>query len=174
MTTLPQQPSTGWFDRLIYGFAIIAGIGMCALTILVCFDVAVRNFHLFAMPWSLEVAEYSLLAITFFGAPWVLLTGGHISIDIVVDRLQPQPRRRMRAASYTVGALVCALLVIASTIAMWNSYSDGTMVVETLEFPEWYLFAIPPPIFLMLFALFVRWIRTPPEAAEAVSSSDGF
>jgi|ETN07SMinimDraft_1059922.scaffolds.fasta_scaffold188821_2 TRAP-type C4-dicarboxylate transport system permease small subunit len=174
MTPSPQQHATGWFDRLINGFAIIAGVGMCALTVLVCFDVAVRNFRLFAMPWSLEVAEYSLLAITFLGAPWVLLTGGHISIDIVVDRLAPQPRRRMRVTSYVVGALVCALLLLASTIAMWKSFSDGTMVVETLEFPEWYLFMIPPPIFLMLCAIFIRWIRYPPEATQAASTSDGF
>jgi TRAP-type C4-dicarboxylate transport system permease small subunit len=174
MTTTDSHQRGGWFDRLINAFAIVAGLGMCALTVLVCFDVAVRNFQLFAMPWSLEVAEYSLLTITFFGAPWVLLTGGHISIDIVVDRLRPEPRRRMRAASYAVGALVCALLVVASTITLWKSYSDGTLVVETLEFPEWFLFAIPPPIFLMLFCIFVRWIRSPPEAMQAFSSSDGF
>ena len=87
MTTTDSRHHNGWFDHLINCFAIIAGVCMCALTILVCFDVAVRNFHLFAMPWSLEVAEYSLLLITFLGAPWVLETGGHISIDIVVDRL---------------------------------------------------------------------------------------
>lgn len=174
MTSSENQHPTGWFDRVINGFAIIAGFGMCALTVLVCFDVAVRNFHLFAMPWSLEVAEYSLLMITFFGAPWVLLTGGHISIDIVVDRLPPEPRRRMRRTSYAVGALVCALLVVASTISMWKSYSDGTLVHETLVFPEWFLFVIPPPIFLMLFGIFVRWIRSPPEAMQPFSASDGF
>lgn len=174
MTTTGSRHHDGWFDHLINWFAIIAGLCMCALTVLVCFDVAVRNFHLFAMPWSLEVAEYSLLLITFLGAPWVLETGGHISIDIVVDRLDAAPRRRMRTMSYATGALVCALLVVASTITLWKSYSDHTLITETLTFPEWYLFMVPPPIFLMLFGIFVRWLRFPPEAARSVSSSDGF
>ncbi|NQU69857.1 MAG: TRAP transporter small permease [Rhodospirillales bacterium] len=174
MTITDSRHHDGWFDHLINGFAIIAGFGMCALTVLVCFDVAVRNFHLFAMPWSLEVAEYSLLLITFLGAPWVLETGGHISIDIVVDRLDAAARRRMRTTSYAVGALVCALLLFASCVTLWKSYSDHTMIMETLEFPEWVLFLLPPPIFLMLMGIFLRWLRSPPEARQGLTSSDGF
>jgi TRAP-type C4-dicarboxylate transport system permease small subunit len=162
-----------WFDYLIDTLAVIAGAVMCALTVLVCVDVGVRNFRLFAMPWSLEVAEYSLLVVTFLGAPWVLVTGGHISIDIVVDRLAPDARRRMRFVSYALGALVCVVLLGFSIGAWWKSFSDGTMVVETFVFPEWLFFAVPPPIFLMLAGIFMRWMRHPPEGA-AVMTSDGF
>jgi TRAP-type C4-dicarboxylate transport system permease small subunit len=174
MATTAHHRRRGWFDHLINGFAIIAGLNMCALTVLVIFDVAVRNFQLFPMPWSLEVAQYSLLVITFFGAPWVLLTGGHISIDIVVDGLGRRGRKRLRATSYAIGALVCALLLVFSTISLWKSYVSETVVIETFRFPEWYLFAVPPPIFLMLMGIFIRWLRFPPEAADDASSSDGF
>ncbi len=173
MSTTGSHPPRNWFDNLINGLAVVAGVLMCLLTVLVCVDVAVRNFRLFAMPWSLEVAEYSLLVVTFFGAPWVLLTGGHISIDILIDRLAPGARRRMRLASYALGALVCAVLAGFSTGAWWNSFSDGTMVVETFVFPEWLFFAIPPPVFLMLGGIFVRWMRHPPEATGFMTS-DGF
>ncbi len=173
MPTTGSHPPRSWFDHVINSLAVIAGVLMCLLTVLVCVDVAVRNFRLFAMPWSLEVAEYSLLVVTFFGAPWVLVTGGHISIDILIDRLAPDARRRMRLASYALGALVCAVLLGFSIGAWWNSFSDGTMVVETFVVPEWLFFAIPPPIFLMLGGIFVRWIRHPPEAA-GIMTSDGF
>ncbi len=171
-TTAPYRRHS-WFDYLIDALAVIAGVVMCALTVLVCVDVGVRNFRLFAMPWSLEVAEYSLLVVTFLGAPWVLVTGGHISIDIVVDRLAPDARRRTRFLSYAVGALVCVVLLGFSVGAWWNSFSDGTLVVETFVFPEWLFFAVPPPIFLMLAGIFIRWMRHPPEGAAAMTS-DGF
>ena len=163
-----------WFDKLINGLAVIAGAMMCALTVLICLDVAVRHFRLFAMPWSLEVAEYSLLVITFLGTPWVLATGGQVSIDIVIDRLAPKARRSMRAVSYAVGAVVCTVLFGYSIGAWWQSFSQGTLVVETFTFPEWYFFALPPPIFLLLAGIFLRWLRFPPETDPTDLTPAGF
>ena len=64
-------------DRLVEALALVAGALLCALVVLVCLDVAARTFKLFAMPWSLDVSEYALYAITFLGAPWVLRENGH-------------------------------------------------------------------------------------------------
>ncbi len=163
-----------WFDSLINLFAVIAGATMCALTVLICLDVAVRHLRLFAMPWSLELAEYSLLVITFLGTPWVLATGGQVSIDIVIDRLAPPARRRMRAVSYVIGAVVCIVLFGYSVGAWWQSFSQGTLVVETFTFPEWYFFAVPPPVFLMLAAIFLRWLLHPPEGGGLGQGPEGF
>lgn len=173
MQTAEAHRRRSWFDQLINGCAIVAGMMMCALTMLICFDVAARHLRLFAMPWSLEVAEYSLLVLTFLGTPWVLVTGGHISIDIVVDRLAPTSRRRLRRTSYALGATVCAVMTVFAAGAWWHSYFQGTLVVETFTFPEWYFFALPPPIFLMLTGIFLRWLRHPPESGRSDISSDG-
>ena len=75
-----------WFDKLVNFLGLIAGILLVALTVLVCCDVMARYFRLFSMPWSLDFAQYGLFVITFFGAPWVLSTNGHITIDLVVER----------------------------------------------------------------------------------------
>ncbi len=174
MSTANPHRRRGWFDHLINGFAIVAGAMMCALTVLICLDVAARYLRLCPMPWSLEVAEYSLLVLTFLGTPWVLVTGGHISIDILVDRLAPVPRRRMRFASHLIGAVVCTVLFGFSIGAWWRSFSQGTLIVETFTFPEWYFFAVPPPIFLMLTGIFLRWLRHPPGSARSDRSPDGF
>lgn len=167
----PARRDTG-FDRLICGLAVVAGVGLCLLTLLVCADVAARYFRLFAMPWSLDVAEYSIYAITFLGAPWVLLRRGHISIDILVDRLSTAGKRRMLMLANALGALVCGSLLVASANSWWLSYSSATKVHETFVFPEWWLFVLPPPIFLLLMLIFLRWLREPPETTPA-ASADG-
>ena len=173
MSTARQHPSRSWFDLVVNGFAVVSGATLCALTLLICADVAARFSGAFTIPWSLEVAEYSLLIVTFLGAPWVLAQGGHISIDIVVERLTGSTRRRVVLASHAMGAVVCGVLVVFSTGAWWRSYSDGTMVHQTLVFPEWLLYAVPPPVFVMLTAIFVGWLRRPPGTSGASASSDG-
>ncbi len=174
MSTPRQPPSRTWFDRVVDGFAVVSGLTLCALTVLICADVAARYTGAFTIPWSLEVAEYSLLVVTFLGAPWVLVHGGHISIDIVVERLTGSARRRVKLASYAVGAVVSGILLAYSIRAWWGSYSQGTLVHQTLVFPEWLLYAVPPPVFLLLTVIFLRWLRRPPGTPGAPMSSDGF
>jgi len=171
MAELSRASQRTWFDMLIDALAVVSGIGMCALTLLICADVAARTFRLFAMPWSLDVAEYMLLIITFFGAPWVLVHGGHISIDIVTDRLAPERRQRVALFVNFLCTVVCGALLWFSIGAWWRSFSESTLVHETWVFPEWWLFTVPPPIFLILMGIFLRWIRHPQD--DSASTSDG-
>jgi len=124
--------------------------------VVVCLDVAARTFKLFATPWALDVSEYLLYAITFLGAPWVLRENGHIAIELVVERLPARGRAAARFASDGLGALVCAVLVYYAGRTFWRSYSANNLVYETFVFPEWYLYCLAPPVFLLLMLLFLR------------------
>jgi TRAP-type transport system small permease protein len=143
-------------DWLVDALALVAGALLCALVGLICMDVAARTFKLFPTPWTLDIAEYTLYAITFLGAPWVLREDGHIAIEIVVERLAPAARAAVRRATDALGAVVCAVLLYYACRSLWRSYTSRNLVYETFVFPEWYLFCIAPPVFLMLLALFLR------------------
>jgi len=127
----------------------------------VCLDVAARTFKLFATPWALDVSEYLLYAITFLGAPWVLREEGHIAIELVVERLPSRARAAARVASDALGALVCAVLLYYTCRALWRSYSANNLVYETFVFPEWYLYCLAPPVFLLLLLLFAGRLWRP-------------
>ncbi len=132
-----------------------------------CLDVAARTFRLFATPWSLDLSEYALYAITFLGAPWVLRENGHIAIELVVERLPPRGRAAARIASDALGAVVCAVLFYYACRAFWRSYSSGNLVYETFVFPEWYLYVLAPVIFLILLLQFlVRLWGPAPEPGQ--------
>ena len=158
-TNFPDSKTTQNFDKLINFLGLVAGILLVGLTVLICLDVAARTFRLFAMPWSLDVAEYLLYIITFLGAPWVLRDGGHITVDIFVQMLPPAKRRRAIIASNAVGALTCFILFVYAARTWWRSFSENIMVHETFVFPEWYLFSFAPPTFLILFLIFARSVR---------------
>ncbi len=132
-----------------------------------CLDVAARTFRLFATPWSLDLSEYALYAITFLGAPWVLRENGHIAIELVVERLPPRARAAARFASDALGTAVCAVLFYYACRAFWRSYSSGNLVYETFVFPEWYLYVLAPVIFLILLLQFlVRLWGPAPEPGQ--------
>ncbi len=166
----PQEAARrGWFDRLIDGLAVVAGAMLCALTVLICVDVAGRKPGLFTIPWTLDVAEYTLYIVTFCGAPWVLREGGHISIDLFVERLRPALRHRVALVSHGVGALVSGILLYYSCRVWWVSFSEGVLVHETFVFPEWLLMSLAPPVFLILLVMFVRFIT-----GASARPGDGF
>jgi TRAP-type C4-dicarboxylate transport system permease small subunit len=143
-------------DRLVDALGLVAGALLCGLVALICLDVTARTFRLFPTPWSLDIAEYTLYAITFLGAPWVLREDGHIAIEIFVERLPPRARRWVRHGSDALGAVICAVLLYYSGRALWRSYAAKNLVYETFVFPEWYLYSIAPPVFLILLLLFLR------------------
>ena len=143
-------------DRLVDALGLVAGALLCGLVALICLDVTARTFKLFPTPWSLDIAEYALYAITFLGAPWVLREDGHIAIEIFVERLPPRARRWARHAADALGGVVCAVLLYYSSRALWRSYAAQNLVYETFVFPEWYLYVIAPPVFLLLLLLFLR------------------
>jgi TRAP-type transport system small permease protein len=140
---------------------LIAGVLLCALAVLVCLDVATRSAHVLPMPWTLDVCEFMLFAITFCGAPWVLREEGHIAIEIVVERLPTGARRAARRLADGIGVLVCAVLLYYSSDVLRKSYAAGNKVYETFVYPEWWLYVLAPPVFLILLALYLRRFRRP-------------
>ena len=148
--------------RLVRVFAGVAGTLLGVLALLICFDIASRQTGWFAMPWSLDVAEYLLYLITFLAAPWVLVSGGHITVDLVAARLAPRVRRRTDRSANAIGAIASLLLFWFACRVWWRSFDDGTLVYETFVFPEWWLYTAAPPVFLVLAAIFIhRVVRTP-------------
>ncbi len=169
MNTAPAKFK--FMDQIIDVLAMSASVMICALVLVIGTDIAARNLRLFAMPWTLDVAEYLLYLITFFGAPWVLRDQGHIAVDILVARLQPGNRVKVGRFANFLGSLTCTILCVIAAMVFLRSYRNGTMVHETFVFPEWWLLTIAPPVFLLLAMVFVRWLIW--GQAETQQQSDG-
>ena len=165
-----QKPRfSGWLDTLVDGLAIIAGVLLCALTLLICFDAVGRTIVRFSngpdwgytIPWAIDVAEYTLYLVTFLGAPWVLREGGHISIDLILERLTPAHRGRMLAAADMIGALVCTILFYYSCHVWWTSFREQVLIHETFVFPEWTLLSVSPVTFVVMAVIMIRRAHRP-------------
>lgn len=161
-------------NRVIDFLAVIAGILLCALIALICVDVVVRNFKLFSIPWSLEVAQFMLYGMTFLAAPWVLKSGGHISVDLLVQKLSARQTRIVGRVTSLAGTFVSAILLYYSVRVILSFIAQEQLVYGALIFPKWWVYAPAPITFALMLLIFLRWMIFPETLAEAnANRSDG-
>ena len=68
--------------------AFLAGTLLVGAVLIVSLEICMRYFFRRPQVWTVEVCEYILFILAFLGAPWLLKKGGHVSVDIVVERLE--------------------------------------------------------------------------------------
>ena len=128
----------GLFDRLIDSMAFLAGILLVGAVLIVSLEICMRYFFEKPQIWTVEVCEFILFILTFLGAPWLLKKGGHASVDILVERMSPVPKRYAGLFASAVGMLVSLVLVWFSLATSWQCYTDGVILTKTLTVSKYY------------------------------------
>jgi TRAP-type C4-dicarboxylate transport system permease small subunit len=92
----------------------------------------------------IELAEYSLLYITFLGAAWGLREGGHISVDLFTNLMGPRLRTACGFVSDGVCLAVSVVLLVYGTRVSWHYFSKGLYNPTILEIPTAYILVVIP------------------------------
>lgn len=152
---------------LMQGCGVASALLFGIVALLVTLDVLMRNFGFGTLPWIVEVSEYSLPVATFLSAPWLLHNNQHVRVEILVTALSPRNARRLDQLADLVGLVGSLALVWYGCRIIVDSRGIGALIIKTLVFPEWWLFA-PLPVGGVLLAIeFVR--RIVRRAAAAAS-----
>ena len=155
MRLLPK--GTNIFDAIIDLFAFLAGAIFIYLMLSVTVEaVVLRYFFGTTTDWIREVAGYTLVFITFMGAPWVLKTEGHVKMDLLLERLKPRPQAVLNIITSVVAAIACLVITWYGLMVTWDDFQTGYFVVSALEPSYWYLIAIIP---IGTFLLFIQLLR---------------
>jgi TRAP-type C4-dicarboxylate transport system permease small subunit len=149
-----RMKDKGTFDRIIDTMAFVAGILLVATVLIVCIEVCMRYFFHKPQVWTVEVCEYILFGIAFLGAPWLLKMGGHISVDVVTERLGSRSQGRLRLLSTGSGVLISAIICWFSLATAWDCFKSGVLVTKTLTLPKHYFLIL---IFIGYFFLLVEF-----------------
>jgi TRAP-type transport system small permease protein len=143
------------FGRLFDALMLAAALLLLAMVAVVTADIALRNFSGGAIDWANEVSEYVLYLTTILAAPWLLRRGKHVRLDLILNFVPKPVAWRMEIASDILGFFACAVLVRYGAIMTHESWRLGSMTIKNLVFPEWWLLAPLPAIFLLLAAEFI-------------------
>ena len=143
--------------------AFLSGLMAVTIMLLICYLVVMRYFFVNPPAWIIEVCEYLLLYLTFFGAAWLLKNDGHVTVDLAINALPVKMRRIMHVLTTAVGTVAWCILTVAGIWVTWNNYSRGILSIQAISVPKWILLAAIPYGSLLLavqsFRHFVRAVQ---------------
>jgi len=143
------------FERVAALLAAVAGAVILAMSLWITYDVLSRYFFDVASPWSFDLSEYSLVWITFLGAPWVLMQDRHVRIEILVDALPVPAQRALGVTMSAIAIGVCVILVWRTGIAAVEYFRNDIMMPRIWRIPRIWPYAVIPIGSVLLACAFV-------------------
>ncbi|MGE0658572.1 MAG: TRAP transporter small permease [Reyranellaceae bacterium] len=99
--------------------------------VVVCQMIFVRKVLGQSSIWQTEFVTFALIAATFLGAPYILLTRGHVAVDLV-PMLLGQRARLALALVAAIAALGFCLLVLWNSLFWWHEAFEGNHVTSSM------------------------------------------
>ena len=98
----------------------VVAAGMILVSVIVvCQMVFVRNVMHESTLWQTEFVMYLLVAATFIGAPYILLTRGHVAVDVLPLMVRPPMRRVLHAIGTLISLAFCGFFLYAA-VPWWH------------------------------------------------------
>jgi len=133
-----------FFDPIIDFMAFLAGLLLVLAVLIVCFEICMRYFVHKPQIWTVEICEYILFCIAFLGAPWLLKSGGHVNIDIVVTQLSAKGEAYLGIFATGAGVLVSAIICWFGITTSYECYESGVLITKALSVPKHYFLILIP------------------------------
>jgi len=117
------------FIRVVNMLSRIAGVVAAlfvALAVIVICDMVIERyvFNLTTI-WQLDVVTYSIIATTFIGSAYVLMTRGHVNVDVVPIYLGPRGRYRLAIFANLLGLSFCLVVFILCTKFWYEAWTNN-------------------------------------------------
>jgi TRAP-type C4-dicarboxylate transport system permease small subunit len=110
---------------------IVAAVLTAAAVVIVCQMVFVRYVLNQNTIWQTDFVTYSLVAATFIGAPYVLLTKGHVNVDVLPIYLGPRARYWLAFTAIVI-SLAFSLVMTVLTFQFWHEAWENNWVSDTM------------------------------------------
>jgi C4-dicarboxylate transporter DctQ subunit len=159
-------------DKCVLALAAISGIILLLLLIAVCFATVSR--FLFNEPFSnlIDYATYSLVFVTFLGAPWLMSKRGHVNIDLLITLCPLKVQKYWNAVIDFVMVLISFAVAFIATELVHDYYINGRVMQDIMMPPQWIvLLPIPLGCFFLGLQSFLNGIEDIKLAREFDSSN---
>jgi len=123
----------------------VAAAALIAVSVaVVCQMIVLRSMLGQTVVWQSEFITYSLVAATFIGSPYVLLTRGHVNVDLIPLYLGQRARFALALAGSLLALGFC-VLVLVNGVEWWLEAAEGGFVNDSLWAPKLWVpyFALP-------------------------------
>ena len=126
-------------------FGVVASVLFALAMLVICEMIFLR--YVFRAPtiWQTDFVVYSATAAVFLGAPYVLLTRGHVGVDFVVSAAKSHVQRWLTTAGAVLGLLFCVAMTVASGLYVYEAFDQGWRTSGVWQIPQW-IPALPLPV----------------------------
>lgn len=114
-----------WIERASRITGYFSAALMLLSVFVVCHMVFVRAVLGESSIWQTEFVTFALISATFLGAPYILLTRGHVNVDLLPLMLPHRWRLPLAVVATLLGLSFCALFFYSSLHWWWESWSLG-------------------------------------------------
>lgn len=142
---------------------------LIALAVLVICDVVIERyvFNLTTI-WQIDVVTYCIVGATFIGSPYVLMTRGHVNVDILPTHLGPRARYWLALVTGLVALAFCVAVFVLCAKYWYEAYSERWLSNTVWRARLWIpLLAMPVGLGLLVLQYLVELLsvvtgRAPP------------
>jgi len=127
--------------------------GLILLSVgIICQMVFVRAVLGQSSIWQTEFVTFALIAATFLGAPYILLTRGHVNVDVVPLMVGHRTRRRMHFVGSTLALAFCLLFLWGALPWWYETWTTG-QTTSTIWRARLWIAYLSVPVGLALLSL---------------------
>ena len=116
------------FIRAVTFLSRVAGVVaafLIALAVLVICDIVVERYILnLTTIWQIDVVTYSIVGATFVGSAYVLMTRGHVNVDILPLHIRPRARFWLALVTSLLALGFCIVIFVLCTAYWYEAYSN--------------------------------------------------
>src|SRR5581483_4035684 len=116
------------FARIVGTLSRLCGLvaaGFVALAVVVvCHMVFVRYALNQSTIWQTDLITYAIIAATFVGSPYALLTRGHVNVNVLPLHVGPRTRYALALFASLVSAAFCVVMTVM-TFLFWKEAWDN-------------------------------------------------
>lgn len=139
-------------DRLSMIAALAAGLLLAAAMVVTVEMIFLRYAFRAPTIWQTDFVVFSATAAVFLGAPYVLLTRGHVGVDVIELMAAPPLRRALGLAGALLGLVFCLAMSVASLIFFHEAYVNEWRTSSVAAIVLW-VPLLPLPLGFILLSL---------------------
>lgn len=125
-----------FLDKLYAAGGILAAIFLALIAALTLAQVIGRIFGV-VIPDAGDIAGYAMAAAIFLALAHTFRTGGHIRVNLLLTRLQPELRHAFECWCLVFLTIVGGLLVVFACKMVMASFEIGDVSTGMMPIPLW-------------------------------------
>lgn len=126
-------------DRALRGLALAAAIigsgATLAMTVLITWEVFQRAVLGRSFMFVEEYAGYMVLVVLAFGVPLALMDDALLRVDLIIDNLKRDTRRRLQVIYDLLSLVFCCTLTYYLTLFAYRSFTRGIFAPTPMMTP---------------------------------------